>query len=219
MGCAGAKAGGGKKGGQIDTVNMKTVGVPAMDDVFKNAGEVLNNVIGFNNRLDESVSQFRTLTAMTDAKATLATAFQQFKSQLKDAKVSLVLRVSESGACKLGVDVAVDLIPANLREGYNAAMGLVDNIQTTIEETPKITEQVTAMVDSVKAFTPDKIKEDIEGAGISGMAMVKAVSAAKDDVSECLRAPEILKKLGETCESSLKQIKEGLEEAKSNVGA
>jgi len=203
----------------LDTVNMKTVGVPAMDDVFKNGGDVLNNVIGFNNRLDESVKNFRTLTAMTDAKATLSTAFSDFKRQLKDAKVSLVLNISESGEAKLGVDVAVDLIPANLREGYNVAMGLVDVIKTTIEETPKITEQVTAMVEAVQAFTPDKITEDIKGAGITGMALVKAVSAAKDDVAACLRAPEIVKTLAATAQESLKQIKEGLEEAKANVGA
>jgi hypothetical protein len=221
MGCAGAKAGGGGgKGGQIESVTMKKIGVDAMDSVFKDGGEVLNGVIDFNNRLNEGTEQFRTLVALTDAKATLSTIVKEFKKKLKEAKVSIILRTTDDGELKVDLDVNTDMIPPTLKGAYDAAIGLVDNIKKIIKETPELKEKVEKVVESVKGFADaDKVKADLEGAGIGGFDLVKAVKNVANNVEELGRTPKILQQLGDTVQDTVKQLQEGFAELGANMEA
>lgn len=221
MGCAGAKAGGGGgggKGGQLESVTMKKIGPDSFDSVFKDAGELLNGVIDLNNRLNESTEQFRTLTALTDAKSTISTVVKEFKKKLHEAKVKIILRTTEDGELKLELDVNTDMIPPTLKGAYDAATGLVDNIKKIIKETPELKEKVEKVVESVKAFSDaDKVKSDLEAAGITGFDLVKAVKAVANNVEETTRTPKILQQLVDTAQDTVKQLQEGFAEVGANM--
>jgi hypothetical protein len=220
MGCAGAKAGGGGggKGGQLESVTMKKIGPDSFDNVFKDAGELLNGVIDLNNRLNESTEQFRTLTALTDAKATISTVVKEFKKKLSEAKVKIILRTTDDGELKVELDVNTDMIPPTLKGAYDAAIGLVDNVKKIIKETPELKEKVEKVVESVKAFSDaDKVKSDLEAAGITGFDLVKAVKAVANNVEETTRTPKILQQLVDTAQDTVKQLQEGFAEVGANM--
>jgi hypothetical protein len=219
MGCSGAKAsGGGGKGGQLESVTMKKIGPDSFDSVFKDAGELLNGVIDLNNRLNESTEQFRTLTALTDAKATIGTVVKEFKKKLSEAKVKIILRTTDDGELKVELDVNTDMIPPTLKGAYDAAIGLVDNIKKIIKETPELKEKVEKVVESVKAFSDaDKVKSDLEAAGITGFDLVKAVKAVANNVEETTRTPKILQQLVDTAQDTVKQLQEGFAEVGANM--
>jgi len=203
----------------MENISMKKVSVEGLDSVFTKGEAVLNNVINLNNRLNEGVGQFRTCVALTDVKATLSTAFSDFKKQLKDAKAELKLNTTSDGELRLELDVKVDLIPENLRKGYEAATGLVDNISKIIRDTPDIKRQVEELSDSLKALTPDKLEADVKGANLSAMETVSAISNAKGNVEKLGKTPSIFEQLVATCQDAAKQIQEGFAELKQNAQA
>jgi len=204
-------------GKQLESVKMRTVGADSIDSVCTKGEATLNNVISFNNRLNEGVGQFRTVVALTDVKATLSTAFSEFKKQLKEAKATLTLVTGSDGDLRVELDVKVDVLPETLRKGYEAATGLVENITKIIKETPEIKKQVEDLAESLKALTPDKMKADLEAAGKSGMELISSCKNAGNNVEELARTPKIFEQLVATCQDAAKQIQEGMSEAKANA--
>jgi methyl-accepting chemotaxis protein len=197
---------------------MKKIGPDSFDNTFKDAGELLNGVIDLNNRLNEGTEQFRTLVALSDAKATLGVVVKEFKKKLSEAKVKIILRTTDDGELKVELDVALDMIPPTLKAAYDAAIGLVDNIKKIIKETPELKEKVEKVVESVKAFSDaDKVKSDLEAAGIGGFDLVKAVKNVANNVEETTRTPKILQQLLDTVQDTVKQLQEGFAELGANM--
>ena len=156
-------------------------------------------MVELNNKIVNAIEAFKTVLAIApdgDVKA----AFTTFKAKVMEAKLTITVAV-EDGAVTL--KLVGENIPDEIKKIYDCSLAIMAAYKSIITDAPKLTTDITAVVEKITALDP---AAEAEGANISGMELMKMVKNVGKNTKTLSGAPTTLQTIVANVNTQIDEI-------------
>jgi len=234
MGLCASKNDDKKKEGELEELKIEDIKISNYDSAFQQTKDPANSVVGMNNTLlgacDKICELFGLVPPPPFGKA-LKEMFANLKKECGDAMKTFKLDVDTSGLADGKIHIVpkfdfdpVKVLPEKYQKAWGAIFGddgLINQIKGFVGNLTGITGQLKDAKSSIEALPtkPDEIKSAAEGAGISGMDLMKVPGKIAHNVKEAGRVPDIIKTFLNSIKSTVDQLQEAVKELGNGGGS